>query len=77
MMEMIYMQNISRLVLFYVYAYKLTLGLVKMSMFELRTLVKICLKKLDRVWRTVCRVADRPPSDRGPSAAIGSGQSGG
>jgi hypothetical protein len=41
---MIYMQNISHSILLYVYAYKLTLGLVKMSMFELRTLVKICLK---------------------------------
>jgi hypothetical protein len=50
MMEMIYMQNISHSSLLYMYAYKLTLGLVKMSIFELRTTVEIHFQKLDRVW---------------------------
>jgi hypothetical protein len=47
-----------------------------MSMFEKRTTFKIQIQKLDRVWKTVCQAADRPPSDRGLSAASGSGQSG-
>jgi hypothetical protein len=77
MMEKMYMQIISRSSLLYMYAYKLTLGLVKMSMFELRTVIEIYFQKLDRVWRTVCQAADRPLSDRGPSAASGFGLSSG
>jgi hypothetical protein len=77
MMKMIYMQNISHSSMLYVYAYKLTLVLVKMSMFELRILVEIYLQKLDSVWRTVCQAADRPSSDRGPSVASWSRQSSG
>jgi hypothetical protein len=53
-----------------IYTYKLTLGLVKMSMFEQRTTFKFQIQKLDRVWKTVCQAADRPPSDRGPSALL-------
>jgi hypothetical protein len=33
---------------------KLTLGLVKISMFELRSPFEIHFQKLDRVWRTIC-----------------------
>jgi hypothetical protein len=71
MMEMMLMQIISHSRLLYMYAYKPTLRLIKMSMFELRTLVEIYFQKLDRVWRTVCQAADRPPSDREPFAASG------
>jgi hypothetical protein len=48
-----------------------------MSMVELRTPVEIYFQKMNRVWRTVCQAADRPPSDRVPSAASGFGVSGG
>jgi hypothetical protein len=46
-----------------------------MSIFKLRTPVEICLQKLDIIWRTICQVANRPPSDRGPSVASGFGLS--
>jgi hypothetical protein len=71
------MQIISHSSLLYMNAYKLTLGLVKMSIFELRTPVEIYFQKLDRVWRTVYQAVDRTPSDCGPSAVSGFGLSGG
>jgi hypothetical protein len=37
MIAVVYMKNVCHSSLLYIYAYKLTLGLVKMSMFEQRT----------------------------------------
>jgi hypothetical protein len=77
MMKKMYMQIISHSSLLYKNTYKLTLGLVKMSIFELRTPVEIYFQKLYRVWRTVYQAVDRTPSDCGLSAASGFGLSGG
>jgi hypothetical protein len=55
MMEIMSMQMISHSSLLYMNAYTLTIGLVKMYIFELRTPVKTYFQKLDRVWRTLCR----------------------
>jgi hypothetical protein len=61
------MQMISHSSLLYMNTYTLTIGLVKMYIFELRTPVKTYFQKLDTVWRTLCRpqtvrplTADRP-----------------
>jgi hypothetical protein len=49
MMEIMYMQMISHSSLLYMNAYTLTLGLVKMSIFELRTPIETYFQKLDIV----------------------------
>jgi hypothetical protein len=61
MMELMYMQMISHSSLLYMNAYTLTIGLIKMYIFELRTPVETYFQKLDRVWRTFCQAADRLP----------------
>jgi hypothetical protein len=46
-----------------------------MSIYEHQFRFEIQNQKVDRHWRTEYQVADRPPMDRGPSAASGTGQS--
>lgn len=58
-------------------AYILTIGLIKMSIFEVRIHVETCFQKLKKLWKTLCQAADHPPPERGPSGASGFGLSGG
>jgi hypothetical protein len=58
-----------------IYACILTLGLVKISIYELQLKFEIQNQKVDKVWRFEYQAADRPGKDRGPSAVSGSGQS--
>jgi hypothetical protein len=59
----------------YVYACILTLGLVKMSIYEPQFGFEIQNQQVDSNWKNEYQAADRPPMDRGPSAASGTGQS--
>ena len=59
----------------YVYACISTLGLVKMSIYEHQFGFGIQNQKVDSNWKNEYQAADRPPMDRGPSAASGNGQS--
>ena len=47
-----------------------------MSIYEHQFGFEIQNQKVDRHWKTEYQAADRPPMDRGPSAASGTGQSG-
>jgi hypothetical protein len=71
------MQMTSHSSLLYMNAYILTIGLIKMFIFEVRIPIETCFQKLKKLWKTLCQVADRPPPDRGPSVASGFGLSGG
>ena len=46
-----------------------------MSIYEHQFGFEIQNQKVDRHWKTEYQAADRPPMDRGPSAASGTGQS--
>jgi hypothetical protein len=59
----------------YVYACILTLGLVKMSIYEHQFGFEIQNQQVDNNWQNEYQAADRPPMVRGPSATSGNEQS--
>jgi hypothetical protein len=59
----------------YVYACILIFGLVKISIYEPQFGFEFQNQQVDRNWKNEYQAADRPPMDRGPSAASGNGQS--